>query len=297
MSKPNSPCELLNYARNTNSQNGEDGVIEEIFARCGIPCGTCCEFGAWDGVHLSNCKSLIDRGWTALMIEGDRDRFLKLKKTFAGNPRVICVNAFVDTSASSLDAICNANGFSELDFLSIDIDGLDFDICNSLQIRPKVVCVEINCGHYPLEERQIDRKTAAENVGQPFGTFVKWARESGYKLLCFTGNAFFIREDLAAASNLPVSDPMQAYSEHLRRLDEPARKWLWLVGMGIVTPFYHFNNPLLSRRNLRLGRIAVLGSIVELGSRQNGWRGLAVRLCSIWRLRLGSERGSVRPVR
>lgn len=295
MTPTNIDCDLLKFAANTYSQNGEDGIITEIFSRCGISCGTCCEFGAWDGVHLSNCKALIERGWKALMIEGDCNRFLELKETFSGNSRVTCINAFVDTARSSLDAICEANGFSELDFLSIDIDGLDFDICTSLHMRPKVICVEINCGHHPFETRQIEREIASGNVGQPFGVFVDWASERGYQLLCFTGNAFFIRQDIWEGKNLPASESVHAYSQHLRRLDGQARTWLWLVGMGIVTPFYYFNNPLLSRRNLRISRISALLSIIDLGSRQNGWRGLGVRLWKIWWLRMRSERGSVRP--
>lgn len=52
---------LKSFARNEYSQYGEDGIIEEIFRRIGPNelNNFCCEFGAWDGVHLSNTASLL----------------------------------------------------------------------------------------------------------------------------------------------------------------------------------------------------------------------------------------------
>lgn len=65
----NPPHDLLDFKRNDFSQNGEDGIIEELFRRIGIEAKTCCEFGAWDGIYLSNCRRLIDQGWQTLFIE------------------------------------------------------------------------------------------------------------------------------------------------------------------------------------------------------------------------------------
>jgi hypothetical protein len=284
---------LLEYARNLTSQNGEDGIIAEIFGRLEISPGVCCEFGAWDGVHLSNCKSLIDQGWRALMIEGDHTRFQQLVENYQDNPRVVCVNEFVNTSNSSLDAICKTKSFPELDFLSIDIDGLDYEICTSLRMRPKLVCVEVNCGHHPLEKRLIDRETASKNVGQPFGAFTDWAEGAGYKLVCFTGNAFYLRGDLVSQCFLPALTAPEAYALHLARLDETARIWLWLVGLGIVTPCYYFNNPMLSRTNLRLGWWKSLKALIDLGSKQSSPRYLFRRMLKLAWLRIKSQKGSL----
>jgi hypothetical protein len=113
--------DLLDYKRNVFSQNGEDGVIEEIFRRIGLETRTCCEFGAWDGKYLSNCRKLILEGWRALMIEGDSARSRELQETYRENAAVTCVNRFVDDGKNSLGAIMKETGFPSLEFLSVDI--------------------------------------------------------------------------------------------------------------------------------------------------------------------------------
>ena len=48
------------YKKNIYSQFGEDGIIEEILKRLKNKINkTCVEFGAWDGIHLSNTYNLI----------------------------------------------------------------------------------------------------------------------------------------------------------------------------------------------------------------------------------------------
>ena len=45
--------------------------------------GLCCEFGAWDAIHLSNTRRLMEHGWRGLMIEADHGRFEDLLKTLS----------------------------------------------------------------------------------------------------------------------------------------------------------------------------------------------------------------------
>jgi hypothetical protein len=45
---------LLRYAKVVTSQDGEDGVIDEIMRRLGIAKGWCVEFGAYDGKTDAN---------------------------------------------------------------------------------------------------------------------------------------------------------------------------------------------------------------------------------------------------
>ena len=55
------------------SQGGEDGILEEIFRRIPVSANQtakrrwCVEFGAWDGVHLSNTRQLLkSKEWGAV---------------------------------------------------------------------------------------------------------------------------------------------------------------------------------------------------------------------------------------
>ena len=48
----------LKYARNFYTQNGEDGVIEQLLSELEITSGICIDIGAWDGVFISNIYNL-----------------------------------------------------------------------------------------------------------------------------------------------------------------------------------------------------------------------------------------------
>ena len=69
------------YAKDVHSQNGEDGIVEELLKRLNINSGWVCEFGAWDGIHLSNTFNLVQKGFNAVFIEGDPVKFKDLLVT------------------------------------------------------------------------------------------------------------------------------------------------------------------------------------------------------------------------
>lgn len=248
------PEDLLVYKADTHSQNGDDGIIAAIFERIGTTTMVCCEFGAWDGIHLSNCRNLILLGWSAVMIEGDEYRFKDLVSNYTTNPLVTCVNRFVDAELNRLGSILAAHNIGNLDLLSIDIDGLDYEIFETLRVYPRVICVEVNAGHNPESETRQDRELAKNNVGQPLQVFVRIADSIGYDLVCYTGNAFFVRRDVLRKSSLSVLSSRQAYQHFLNHLPMPAKEWLYLVNCGIVTPFFQYGNPYLTHSALGIGK-------------------------------------------
>ncbi len=287
---------LLEFKKNIFSQNGEDGIIEELFRRIKIKNRTCCEFGAWDGKHLSNCRRLILDGWKALMIEGDRERFNDLEKTYDRNGKVICVNRFVDVGDNRLQTICKEYGFEDLDFLSIDIDGLDYQILEAMEMAPRVICVEINAGHDPENDMAINIEIAKNNVGQPFGLFKKWAVKNDYRLVCYTGNAFFVRGDIADnCHNIKILSNSVAYLEYLSYLPIEGKQWMWMVNHGLVGPFFKFRNDFLKRSKLELSIIECLQILQRIRLKLGNVEMFLLTMKSIY-MGIKGKRGSLKRI-
>jgi hypothetical protein len=233
---------LLDHRTNQFSQNGEDGILEFIFQSIGQGERQSCEFGAWDGIHFSNCRKLILEGWSCIMIEGEESRHRQLCQTYADTPRVVPVHCFVDTAGNSVDRIMERSGFNGLDLLSIDIDGLDYDIMASLTVRPRVICVEVNAGHSPEATELLPTTIARANIGQPLGAFARLATQMGYGLAGYNGNAFFVRNDCMAAAGWSPMTAEQAYDAFLAAATTDEREWLYLVNLGKVAPFHAYSN-------------------------------------------------------
>lgn len=187
---------LLQFSRDYYSQAGEDGIIEKIIALLPANDRWCVEFGAWDGLHLSNSRHLIEnRGYSAVLIEGSMQRFGELQRNYAANPRVLARNAFVGfTAADGLDTLLVSTPVPEdFDLLSIDIDGNDYHVWKAIsKYRPKVVCIEYN-PTIPTEVRFTQKPDPALNQGSSVASLVQLGKEKGYELVCLLGyNAFFV---------------------------------------------------------------------------------------------------------
>lgn len=142
MLNKNTKIRLSDYSNNVFSQFGEDGIIEKIFEIVKPEFKTCIEFGAWDGLYLSNTANLWkNKNWKAVLIESDKDKFNLIKS----NDNIIAINKKVDNDKNSLDNILEEHNIEkDIDFLSIDIDGNEYYIIESLKFKPKVICVEYN---------------------------------------------------------------------------------------------------------------------------------------------------------
>jgi hypothetical protein len=186
----------LEYGRNAYSQAGEDGVIERTLQTLPENDKWCVEFGAWDGVYLSNTRNLIESaGYSAVLIEGNETKFAALKKNYAGNKSVITVNAFVGfTENDGLDAILAGLRIpSDFDFLSIDVDGNDYHIWKAMsEYRPKAVCIEFN-PTIATGVRFVQRADPSVNHGSSLSSLVELAQEKAYRLVSVLPvNAVFV---------------------------------------------------------------------------------------------------------
>jgi len=186
---------FIDYAKNITSQCGEDGIIEEIFNRIGIKHHQCVEFGAWDSINLSNTYNLWhNKGWKAILIEGDVEKAKSLKENTKDFSKVIPLNIYVDRKGpNSLDNILEAHHIPlDFDILSIDIDGDDYNIFESLlKYLPRLVVIEYN-STIPVDLDIF----SSDNI--PFGASCKalnrLAESKGYTLVHMTTlNLFFVR--------------------------------------------------------------------------------------------------------
>ena len=192
-------AELFKYKKNIYSQNGEDGIIKEIFKRLEKKLNkTCVEFGAWDGIHWSNTYNLIkNHSFKAILIEGDKKRFKELNNNI---PKcTIKINRFVEFSGKNkLDNILKKHNFPKnFDFLSIDIDGNDYHIFQGLKIyRPKLICIEFN-PTISNEVNFIQEKNIKINQGCSALALIELAKKKKYSPIVATNwNIFFIENSL-----------------------------------------------------------------------------------------------------
>lgn len=139
---------IESYRSNVFSQCGQDGVIAAILEKMRCTGGYCVEFGAWDGVYLSNTRRLLMRPqWEGCLIESDTTRFKSLDALYANRPDISRKNVRIQlTGENSLDSIlASVNAPKDFELLSVDIDSDDYHIWESLKhFSPKIVLIETN---------------------------------------------------------------------------------------------------------------------------------------------------------
>ncbi len=217
---PIAPQPLASFARDVTSQNGEDGLIEEIFRRIGTTNQWCLEVGAWDGKHFSNTYSLWhDQGWAALLIECSPALFQELTRHTTDFPKVYPRHRRVAiTGKDSLEAIVReSDAPADMDFMSIDVDGNDYYLLDSLRhCRPRVVIIEFN-PTIPPEVELVQEPDSRARFGASAGALASLAHTKGYGLAaCTATNCLFVRrEDFPRLGFEPLDIRLGFSREHL----------------------------------------------------------------------------------
>jgi len=200
------PKKLNRYERQAYSQNGEDGIIEEIFKRVGTTNKFFVEFGVGNGLE-NNTAYLLTKDWQGCWIEGSVDYVNNIKNTFnflIAEKKLTIANTII--TAENIESIFQELKVPvEFDLLSIDIDGNDYWVWEAIkQYRPRVVVAEYNA-FFGSEQKWVMKYNPNHRWQNDsyFGASLKslelLGARKGYKLVgCnFVGvNAFFVREDL-----------------------------------------------------------------------------------------------------
>ena len=199
-----------------HSQNGEDGILWYIYSLVGTTNKKAVEICAGNGKECNTANLVINHGWHVLMAEGDKANADFAKEYYAKHPDTFLIPPFVVNewiTAENVNDIMKRNGFKgEIDFLSIDVDGIDYWLWKAIDVAaPRVVMVEIQA---------VWRCTASVTVpyrpdfqftwlqpkdglacygGASLPAFVKLAKEKGYRLIGanrYGQNVIFMRNDV-----------------------------------------------------------------------------------------------------
>jgi len=202
---------LLEYQHNIYSQSGEDGIIEKILETIPVKDHWCVEFGAWDGLYLTNTRNLIEsKCYSAVLIEADKERFLNLQHNYAEYHNIITINEFVGfTENNNLDKILSSTPVpADFDLLSIDIDGNDYHVWKAVtNYKPKVIVIEFN-PTIPTAVQFIQRADPTVNQGSSLLSLIELGKEKGYELVSVLKfNAFFVRQEYYQLFQLESNAP------------------------------------------------------------------------------------------
>jgi hypothetical protein len=195
-----------------SSQWGQDGIIDWLTERAGIPftAQTFIEFGVED-YRQSNTRFLLqNRNWRGFIMDGHPAVVAAVKSdNLAWRHDLTARSAFI-TRENINDLISGAGFGGEIGLLSIDLDGNDYWVWEALHtVRPIICICEYNavfgdvhpiCTPYD----QYFNRTKAHPSNLYFGASIaalrSLAAKKGYRFVGTNseGNdAFFVREDYA----------------------------------------------------------------------------------------------------
>lgn len=170
------------YRKTSYSQSGEDLIIDFIFKAIGMDSPVYLDIGAHHPFYLSNSALLYEQGSRGICIEPDPVLFKEIQKK---RKRDICLNVgigmgreaeadfylmssptlntfskeeatkylslgytikeIIKTPLKNINSIIDECLDGSPDFVSIDVEGLDYGILKSIDFekyRPKVLCIE-----------------------------------------------------------------------------------------------------------------------------------------------------------
>lgn len=154
---------------------------------------TFCDIGAGDGVpgplSGSNTHRLASAGWGGLCVEMDGESFGRLARQFnAPCIRLLKTKITPHNAWQILSALAPPE---DIGFLSIDIDGYDYEVLDILlsKCRPRLVCCEIN-----------------EKIPPPLKFFVKYSPSYAWGCDHFYGFSVSMLDDICAAHGYGIID-------------------------------------------------------------------------------------------
>jgi hypothetical protein len=198
------PKSLSRFDSQVYSQNGEDGIIAEIFQRIGLPdTPTFLEIGIQDGIQ-NNTRFLLEQGWNGVWIESDSvavEKAFRSFSSFVADGRLRIVQRKV--SSSNVSEVLDALRLPPVvDFLSLDIDQNTAQVWRGISKVCRVACIEYNAALPCSQQIEVPYDSEREWDGTRwYGASLATIAEIGEtKKMCLVGcdlfgiNAFLVHE-------------------------------------------------------------------------------------------------------
>jgi hypothetical protein len=199
------------YEKAVYSQNGQDGVIEQIFHLLNLPIqnNTFFEIGTQDGSECNTRYFRENHNWYGIMIDGGYQ-----------NPNINLFQHLV-TAENVCDILNGYQCPNYVNFLSLDIDFNTFYVLGALinQFSFDIIDVEYNSSYKDDWIVQYDPNgqwDGSNYFGASLLSFYLLLKNKGYSLIYTDANgadAFFVKDSLAKNLNLPdINNPDKIYS-------------------------------------------------------------------------------------
>ncbi len=220
---------FISHHAQVYSQNGEDGIIAEIFSRIGTKDKFFVEIGVQDGSEC-NTRLLLETGWTGVWIEGNPEDAAKAReyfKTFIDQKRLKVIEAFI--TKENINAIMDEAAIPmSFDFLSVDIDMNTTHVWRELSRNSRVSCIEFNASLPPSVDVEVVYDPlgiwdGSSYFGGSLKTVENIGNSKGQKLL--TCDELGVNAFLAAETELrdAFSGPFSAQALYVRPRYEAVR--------------------------------------------------------------------------
>lgn len=195
-SKIRSVFELDGQEHKVYSQNGEDGIIAHIFGQIDTTDKLAVEFGVGDGQE-TNTRLLAEQGWRCQWFDAHEIKNIPTGVTFR-RAWLTPVTLPLEFAAADIP--------KEFDLLSIDVDGNDYHLRESIKhYRPRVIIQEYNGCYGPDVEYIMPRNDTyqwqlwSKQFGASLLSLTQQANDLGYDLVYCESrgvNAFYVRRDI-----------------------------------------------------------------------------------------------------
>ena len=184
------------------SQNNEDGIIDFLSKNILKSDKKFFEIGF--DYHEFNSLNLIKQNWSGTLIDGDIIKCDKLSSCLKNNfpkEKVLVKNQFIDYDNIN-EIIKKEISLNNFDFFSLDTDGMDYWILQSLNFNPKIICAEFNPWLGKIKALTVPKKKGFNYqsdmfYGASIKAFKHLLNKKGYKLVAIESsgnNAFFIKQ-------------------------------------------------------------------------------------------------------